>query len=640
MKAFAKLLRLCVILFLIAVTTYQTSFAQECDECSRPKIIYYDCDVFVGQQPDSLAPLVFYWPFAKAMDNIISYSPGCVTFVRAALADIGTLESGMSGESAQNLITSPDGGNTYWDYLIRSTITGSEGDYRFSMYLETSPTREFVAGYTIVFTDELQSAKEAGIAIAAEMNPILEKIQSFEREKRDTDTRYAIASIVEQDPREITITPQKGIIDTGETVDIKIKMVDCDGVALRDRKIIFVDTVLSTEAGKIDLPSGTEGGTITPEEAITDESGNVTVQFKAGSEPGVGKIVAWYPHLTPCGHQKTFNGIGMVQIAPPRDDLFVLRANVNYSYSSNSDTTITTDLGGHSMEESKSQFAKTATNGRVIAIIENLAEDPSKDFSYYSDAVEPLSLIVSGSGVMNQFSRYIETIDGKPIVEDIRSDNASGYAIPGASIQFNYTDDDKSAEVGVNIKATGQYTGRRFFYEWSDYGGDYDDYGLIAIAGGSEDNGCSITKLDSTGYNANYSFSESSQEPSLNGTKYVTINKSMTLSIAPYNGLTGVSEEESAQLFPKEFSLSQNYPNPFNPVTSITFQLKSREMVKLKVYDVLGKEVAILAEGVYPQGTYTVQWDATGFPSGVYFYKLQAGSGNDQMPAKKMVVLK
>lgn len=90
-------------------------------------------------------------------------------------------------------------------------------------------------------------------------------------------------------------------------------------------------------------------------------------------------------------------------------------------------------------------------------------------------------------------------------------------------------------------------------------------------------------------------------------------------------------------LIPSEFSLSQNYPNPFNPTTTISFDVPKNSFVKLKIYDVSGKELAILVNENLNIGSYNYQWDASNFPSGIYFYKLEA---NDFVDTKRMVLLK
>lgn len=77
---------------------------------------------------------------------------------------------------------------------------------------------------------------------------------------------------------------------------------------------------------------------------------------------------------------------------------------------------------------------------------------------------------------------------------------------------------------------------------------------------------------------------------------------------------------------PSHYSLKQNYPNPFNPSTNISFGIPSKDFVSLKVFDLLGKEVATLVSEELSAGNYTRRWNAADVPSGVYFYRLQAGS--------------
>jgi hypothetical protein len=88
---------------------------------------------------------------------------------------------------------------------------------------------------------------------------------------------------------------------------------------------------------------------------------------------------------------------------------------------------------------------------------------------------------------------------------------------------------------------------------------------------------------------------------------------------------------------PAKFSLMQNYPNPFNPSTNIVFNLPQRTFVILKVYDISGRETAVLLNDWKPAGVYNANFDASKLSSGVYFYKLMAGTYTD---TKKMVLIK
>jgi len=91
------------------------------------------------------------------------------------------------------------------------------------------------------------------------------------------------------------------------------------------------------------------------------------------------------------------------------------------------------------------------------------------------------------------------------------------------------------------------------------------------------------------------------------------------------------------QPIPLTYELFQNYPNPFNPATTIQYSVPGTQYVSLKIYDVLGREVATLLDDTKQPGIYSVMWDARGFSSGVYFYRLRAGGYVD---TKKLILVK
>jgi len=122
--------------------------------------------------------------------------------------------------------------------------------------------------------------------------------------------------------------------------------------------------------------------------------------------------------------------------------------------------------------------------------------------------------------------------------------------------------------------------------------------------------------------------------------------------------LGGASAYSSARLFstgtllaideprggvPKEYALLQNYPNPFNPSTTISYDVPKAAYVKVVIYDVLGRVVATLVDGVQPANKYTVVWNASNVSTGVYFYRMTArnsdGSG-DFNAVKKLLLMK
>ena len=85
-------------------------------------------------------------------------------------------------------------------------------------------------------------------------------------------------------------------------------------------------------------------------------------------------------------------------------------------------------------------------------------------------------------------------------------------------------------------------------------------------------------------------------------------------------------EEQGEATAPTQYRLEQNYPNPFNPTTTIAFDVPALHQVELAVYDVIGRRVALLVDGVLAAGRHEATWQAGKLPSGTYFYRLTAGA--------------
>jgi hypothetical protein len=134
-----------------------------------------------------------------------------------------------------------------------------------------------------------------------------------------------------------------------------------------------------------------------------------------------------------------------------------------------------------------------------------------------------------------------------------------------------------------------------------------------------------------------------------NGTRWYNVTDAGS-AIAPQNiriramvtSLSGLVSVESRDLVPQKFELAQNYPNPFNPTTSIRYAVPTQGRVRLRVFDLVGREVATLVDEEAAPGSYMINWrgvDNKGVPlsSGVYFYKLDSSG---QQITKKMILLK
>ena len=157
-----------------------------------------------------------------------------------------------------------------------------------------------------------------------------------------------------------------------------------------------------------------------------------------------------------------------------------------------------------------------------------------------------------------------------------------------------------------------------------------DAYGPKKIPGGAVFDALRIRKVDRAGTTrvgylfltvngASVEFTAADTSAPSSGT--IAINRK---SVA-WNGPVAVGVEPTVSL-PAEYALQQNYPNPFNPSTTIMFQVAKAGFVSLKVYDLLGQEVATLVNENRAPGTYTVDWLAGRVPSGIYFCRMQSGS--------------
>jgi PKD repeat protein len=121
-----------------------------------------------------------------------------------------------------------------------------------------------------------------------------------------------------------------------------------------------------------------------------------------------------------------------------------------------------------------------------------------------------------------------------------------------------------------------------------------------------------------------------------NGFGSDTLIRAGYIVVVPFIGVKQTGSE-----IPASFKLYQNYPNPFNPSTTIRYDIPPRKevrgMILLKIYNIVGKEAATLVNENFSPGSYEINWNASDYPSGVYFYKLVAGDYNE---TKKMLLIK
>jgi len=190
-------------------------------------------------------------------------------------------------------------------------------------------------------------------------------------------------------------------------------------------------------------------------------------------------------------------------------------------------------------------------------------------------------------------------------------------------------------------------------YRWADYslGRFYDLYSICQDV----DNNFVIAALHRSSLEENIiSRSVIIKSKEINGVwseEFSTINGALNaVNFCNSNSAIAVGQKGTVAVYHKDLAqdtvicvdspkeiLVQNYPNPFNPTTVINFKLPEQSDVELKIYDILGNEVATLINESKPAGSYEVEWNASNFPSGVYIYSLRAGTN---IQIKKMLLLK
>lgn len=158
------------------------------------------------------------------------------------------------------------------------------------------------------------------------------------------------------------------------------------------------------------------------------------------------------------------------------------------------------------------------------------------------------------------------------------------------------------------------------------FAGTYDDNGVFWVSGDNGINwhqrneGLNVSELRALHIHNNYIFA---------GTWDSAVYR------RPAGEIIGIKQTGSS--LPVNFNLGQNYPNPFNPVTKLNFMLPKEGFTKLVIFDITGREVSIILDQRLEPGTYEIDWDATEYSSGIYFYTLQNG---DFKETKKMILIK
>ena len=252
-------------------------------------------------------------------------------------------------------------------------------------------------------------------------------------------------------------------------------------------------------------------------------------------------------------------------------------------------------------------------------------------------------------GVATQYSFNTPPDNGYQVSPSYYVDITQNVAVPpnaifplltpadGAEVVLN----DTAQTVMFSWNAAVDLNGDQVIYQWFPLGGS-----PVATGNGAQDTFLVRTGQDLLPYFGAADTVELAWTVITKDPGPTLVYNSDTLTVTLIRGtITGVVEEMG---LPREFALQQNYPNPFNPTTTIQFALPMQATVTLKIYDLVGREIVTLVEGVQPAGYHEVNWNSSNaagltLASGVYFYRLEAqpvDGGNAFIQLKKMMLLK
>lgn len=216
-------------------------------------------------------------------------------------------------------------------------------------------------------------------------------------------------------------------------------------------------------------------------------------------------------------------------------------------------------------------------------------------------------------------------LDGKTRIFYVDKIVTSALTVPTGFIDFGAKWDSGAGKVALHWGVNSETSIDRYSIERSTDGTTFSEIGYVNAAG----------NVDTT---KNYSYEDKSVSKAVTymyRVRQITNDGVQELTPKITIATTGTREHPAQTAY--TYNLTQNFPNPFNPATHFRFSVPDLGFVTLKIYDVIGREVATLVKEEMKPGNYTIRWDASNFPSGIYFSRLVAGTFS---ATRKIVLLK
>jgi Secretion system C-terminal sorting domain len=619
-----KSLSFSLLIIVVFLESSRPAIAQ-CDNCPPPNVVIYGLQMNVSMPPPDSSDGEYFLPASKAafynwvaledvivpLGAIMNDDPekSCVNWSEGSLANqLATLPDSSVKVHLENYWTGdvpPAGALGGVDYLIWATLDSSGGQYHFNVYLEDGYTRQRIASGEADFSTASSGVSAATSAISS-IEPVFDKIREYQKNLRDNNDSIALSA-------QITIIPSQPNMDALQTIPVTFQVNDCDGEPLKNRTLAI----------------GGSEGSFDQSSIVTDDNGEATANFTADNVSGVANLTAlYYPYMTPMHKHRGSHGDGIVTINNPGLKVWQLNITEGYFVHYNNTYDTTDDYGGTDYTYDDRTFR---SNGKfkqyILATITDTSIETTKVYGGSGDMTDfAAEKYVYDESTVNEFENQLTTTSGWVSKDEQFADDLTlgEYKLSNTPTFFFVSQvmEDGVTEVQSYYRDNSgviQNDGSNPFTDVLDlYPTTFASYPhspYISSSFSGNQNGATFT--------GDYTVDSTHNMTAAGGETY-HFDAHVTVSITPYMAATAVKSVVGN--VPKTFQLYANYPNPFNPSTTISYDLPTTSKVTLVVFDLLGRQIATLVNGRQNPGKYGVTFNGENLPSGVYFYRIQAGS--------------
>lgn len=629
-------------LLILGVTAFLAPAAEaaaaKCDQCMVPGVSLYDTKVSAtqaaGSFADSLSNGLDFRDAAQSVRTFVdSLDPNreCMLILAGGFAsrDDSAEYRIRGGIGFANTVVKDSVG--LLDYMLHSEVSGTPGDYKATVSLEVSKTRELVAVASRSFASASDAAKATDSAVGG-FGSVFTRIRDFEKKKRESGHPYAMAPI-------IRFAPATPLLALEASTGVEITMVDCDGVALANRTLTL----------------SADGGTFAPASVTTDASGKAQSTFTAGKTVMVALLVADYSYTTPAGvASKVLANQGVVTIGGADDEIWQLTGT--YRAWNTDEQVSDTKLAGMT-DRSRVEGGNNVTI-RLTALLNNISRRPSvaaPGVRFWSEPMEAKLRVSATGSDWSRSNKSIVTADGWTGGFD-HSSSTGHYAPDPAdvieSMDFHFVEDSTGADKGARyFDVEGirlRYTGGSYTQASNSRDGITKSESEPQEGIGSIDFSISYAKTDA-GYLKDTSYTEAKSKIRIHHEESVTRQGYQYFFSSRYNYYefiepsTGAIQMTEVQRHFSAFegtmiplSFLPHDPTSVKPIrsalagpavlsvalgkcSSIRFSLPTAAQASFQIVNQLGQVLASVPEASYGAGVQTIHPDLSMVGSGVGF---------------------